>query len=301
MSARPAAATPYALIAPTALYYALFWAGPVCLAVGGSFLSPAGRPTTANYARVFGDPLFWQAAVNTGIIVVVSVSLEFVLAFALALLINTRFRGSGTFLFLAMIPMALPAVAVGAMWSSGFATAGWLNALLTHLGLLGEGERIAWLATGGVWRLAGIEIAPRPLALIILVDAWQVIPFMMIILLAGMQNLDPSLPEAGYIFGGGRWAVFRRITVPLLKPTIQTALLLRLIAAIQIWLIVVMIYGYNRLPVLLERVVYYQDEKTTAAYHKLAMSTAVLVALLVSVAAVLYLWLSGAGRRRHGA
>ena len=283
--------TPYLLIAPLAVYYAAFWAQPVAMAVATSFRTPEGQWTLGAYAAIFRDAAFRRAVVNTGIIVAVSVSLEFVVAFALALLINLRFRGAGVFLLLAMIPMSLPHVAVGAIWSSGLATYGWLNSLLMHAGILGPGQGIDFLAGGDL----------RPLLVIILVDAWQVIPFMMIILLAGMQNLDRHTREAGYVFGGTPWTVFRRITVPLLKPTIQTALLLRIIAAIQIWLIVVMLYGFRRVPVLLEEVMFYQEQLGGPAQRRIAMAYAVLVALIVSAAAIVYLRFSGVKNGKEAA
>ena len=276
-------AMPYMLIAPVLVYYLLFWAQPVLTAVLRSLTDADGAWTLRYYRAVFRDPEFLRAARNTTAIVAISVTLEFVVAFALALLINRRFKGAGMFLFLCMIPMALPPVAVGVMWSTGLATYGWLNSLLTHLGLLSEGGRIPFLA-GGDFRAAMV---------IILVDAWQVIPFMMIILLAGMQNLEREMTEAGYVFGGGPWTVFRRITVPLLKPTIQTALLLRIISAIQIWLIVVMLYGFRRVPVLLEEVVFYQEQLSGPDHHRIALAYAVLVAVVVSTVAILYLRVSG--------
>lgn len=273
---------PYLFVLPVLIYYALFWMGPVLGAVAGSLRGAGGELTLQNYVRVFTDPVFPIAARNTLIIVAVSVTLEFAAALALALLINTRFRGSGVLLAVALIPMALPAVAVGAMWSSGFATYGWLNSLLRHLRLLGPETRIAFLA-GGPW---------ESMLLIILIDAWQVIPFMMVILLAGLQNQRRELVEAGYVFGASRWVALRRIVMPLLKPTIQTALLLRIISAIQIWLIIVMLYGYRRLPVLLEELVYYQEVMTGEEYYRMALAYSVIVAAVISAVAILYLRIS---------
>jgi multiple sugar transport system permease protein len=212
------------------------------------------------------------------------VTLEFVVAFGIALLINTKFKGSGIFLFLAIIPMALPAVAVGAIWSSGFATYGWMNSLLHHLGLIEETGKIPFLAATPF----------QSMILIIIIDAWQVIPFMMIILLAGMQNMKEELKEAGYIFGGTRFTVLRKITIPILRPTITTAVILRIIAAIQIWLIIVMLFGFQRLPVLLEELVYFTDVATSEEFFRIGLAYSVLVAFIVSIVAVIYLKVSGA-------
>ena len=279
---------PYLLIAPVIIYYAVFWLFPVIQAVSGSFLSAplseGGKVTLANYSKLFTDPVFYQALFNTAFIVLISVSLEFVLAFGLALLINMKFRGSGFFLFIALIPMSLPAVAVGAMWNSGLATYGWLNSFLIRTGLIEAGEKIIWLAGTNISRML----------LVIIVDAWQVIPFMMVILLSGMQGLRPELFEAGYVFGANKFEVLRKITIPLMKPTITTAMILRIIAAIQIWLIIVMIFGFNRLPVLLEQIVLNVDQLIAEEFFRKGMALSVIVAVIVSGVSFIYLKVSGA-------
>lgn len=278
---------PYVLIAPVIIYYIFFWLYPVLDSVLNSFRSITGEYSLLNYRYIFTDPVFYRALLNTAFIVVVSVTLEFAMAFGIALLINTKFRGSGVFLFLAIIPMALPAVAVGAIWSSGFATYGWMNSLLMKIGFIEEAAKIPFLAATPF----------QSMLLIIIIDAWQVVPFMMIILLAGMQNLQEEMKEAGYIFGGTRLTVLRKITIPLLRSTITTAVILRIISAIQIWLIIVMLFGFQRLPVLLEELVYFVDVAQSEEFFRIGLAYSVLVAFIVSVVAVIYLKVSGAFSR----
>jgi multiple sugar transport system permease protein len=278
-------AVPYLLIAPVVIYYIFFWIRPVLITVFESFQTAAGAFTFQNYVMVFTDVNFLPALRNTAIIVVFSVTLEFIGALFLALLINRKFFGSSIFLFVAMIPMALPAVAVGAMWLTGFTAHGWINSLLYYLGILAEGAKIYWLA-GSEWKL---------LALIIIIDAWQVIPSVMIILLAGLQNIPEETIEAGYVFGGNYITVLRKITVPLLGPTIQTAIILRLISAIQIWLVIVLLVGFSRMPVLVERIVYFHEEVPGLDISfQMASGYTIIVSLIVSLAALLYLQVSGA-------
>ena len=286
-------AVPYLLIAPVVIYYIFFWIRPVLITVYESFQSAAGTFTFQNYVLVFTDPNFMPALRNTAIIVVFSVTLEFLVALFLALLINRKFAGSTLFLFVAMVPMALPAVAVAAMWLTGFTAHGWINSLLYYLGILTEGAKIYWLA-GSEWKL---------LALVILIDAWQVIPSMMIILLAGLQNIPEEAIEAGYVFGGNFITVLRKITMPLLGPTIQTAIILRLISAIQIWLIIVLLVGFSRMPVLVERIVYYYKEVPNLDISlQMASGYAIIVSFIVSMAALLYLRVSGAfGAKKEAA
>ncbi|MCF6334281.1 MAG: sugar ABC transporter permease [Spirochaetales bacterium] len=274
---------PYLLIAPVVIYYSIFWLFPVLNAIIESFRNVDGIWTVSNYIHIFKDPVFYQALSNTAFIVIFSVTIEFILAFGLALLINTKFRGSSMFLFLAMIPMSLPAVAVGAMWSSGLATRGWLNSFLMTFGFIDDASKILFLAGGKM----------STMLLIIIIDAWTVIPFVMIILLAGLQGIGEDVREAGAIFGGTKFQILRKITIPMLKPTITTAMILRIISAIQIWLIIVLLYGFNRLPVLLEQVVLNYDQLGAEYFERIGLALSVLVAIIVSAAAVLYLKVSG--------
>jgi multiple sugar transport system permease protein len=276
---------PYLLILPVIIYFIVFWLRPVITLVFQSFTAVDGGFTLENYYMVLTDSAFAPAVKNTAIIVLFSVSIEFLLALGLALLINRKFYGSGMFLFLAMIPMAIPAVAVGAIWITGLTAHGWINSLLYYLGIIGLDEKIYWLAAGQA----------ALLAIIIIIDAWQVIPSVMIILLAGLQNIPPETEEAGYVFGGNYFYVLRKITVPLLKPTITTAIILRLISAIQIWLIIVMLLGFSRMPVLVERIVYYAEEVDNLYVSaQMAAGYTIIVSFIVSLAAIAFLFVSGA-------
>jgi len=281
-------AVPYLLVLPVVLYYGAFWLRPVIVSVMGGFTDASGHFTLQNFVMVFNEENFMPAVRNTAVIVVFSVTLEFLGALALALLINRKFVGSGFFLFLSMIPMALPAAAAGAMWVTGLTAHGWINSLLYYLGFLAEGKKIYWLA--------GSQASL--LALLIVIDAWQVIPSVMIILLAGLQNIPEETKEAGYVFGGNYLTVLRKITLPMLKPTIQTAVILRLISAIQIWLIVVLLLGFSRLPVLVERVVFYTKEvRGLDISYQMASGYTIIVSLIVSLVALAYLQVSGAFKR----
>lgn len=286
---------PYLLVAPVVIYYAIFWLRPVIAVLVGSFTDVSGAFTFQNFAMVLQDEDFWPAFYNTAIIVLVSVTLEFVGAMFLALLINRKFFGSSIFLFLTLIPMALPSVATGAMWLTGFTAHGWMNSLLYYVGILGEGDKIYWLG--------GLDANTfKLLGLIILVDAWQVIPSMMIILLAGLQNLPKETEEAGYVFGGNYMHVLRKITMPMLRPTIQTAVILRLISAIQIWLIVVLLLGFGRLPILVERIVYYHEEVPGLDIsYQMSAGYTIIVSAIVSLTALAYLRASGAFKKKEEA
>lgn len=283
-------AIPYLLISPVLIYYVIFWLQPVVKLVADSFITLDGQVGLDNYVLTVNDPSFWPAMRNTTVFVVISVTMEFILAFVIALLINRKFKGAAAFLFVALIPMALPASAAGAMWQTGFTANGWINSILYYMGFLQDGT-IFWLA-GDTFQMLG---------LIIILDAWTVIPSVLIILLAGLQSLPPEAEEAGYVFGGNYWTVLTKIKVPMMKSSIITAVILRLIAAIQIWQILVIMFGHNRLPTLVERIVYYTDVVPgLVESQKMASAYTIIVTVVVSFAAMAFLWASGALKREPG-
>ncbi|RLE33030.1 sugar ABC transporter permease [Candidatus Acetothermia bacterium] len=278
---------PYFLILPAVLYYIAFWAIPATSGIALAFQGPQGF-TLRYFQYVLRDPYFHQALIYTFVFLVVSVTAEFVLALAVALLINTGFKGASLFLFVALIPMVMPEISYGAIWATGYAQHGWVNSLLVHLGLMDPQKPMAWLAYGQTTRW---------MTLLIIAEAWRGLPSVMIILLAGLQGISKEYGEAARIFGATGFQTLRKITLPLLKPSIQTALILRGIGAVQIFVIVTVIFGYRNLPVLVEEAVYYfrelHQKQIGAAYALIIMG-------IVVTLSVLYLWLSGSFRSEEG-
>jgi len=272
---------PYFLILPALLYYLVFFAYPVIQAILQSLLTEEGKITSEFYGQVFRDPYLYAGLRNVFFIAGASVILEFVLALKIALLINRKFKGANFFFFICLIPFILPEVAVAVIWASGFAQRGWLNSLLVHFGLMHPQNPLNWLGYGQFTQW---------IILLILIDTWRTMPFVLIILLAGLQGISKEYTEAAIIFGANRWQVLKRVTLPLLRPSIQTALILRSIAAIQIFVIVTVLFGYRNLPVLVEEAVYYFKE---LRLEHAASAYAVIIAFIVSSFSVLYLWLSG--------
>ena len=268
---------PYLLLSPAILYYLFFWIRPVVVSVIDSFRNSEGKFTFQNYTMVFQDTSFRPALVNTIIFCAVSIILQYLLALGLALLLNRQFKGSKLILFVALIPMAIPPTAVAVLWKTGFTTNGWVNSLLIHLNLISE--PINWLAT------EGFEA-----------DTWTVLPPVMIIILAGLQNFPEELKEAGLVFGASKMRVLKDITIPVLKPTIVTSIILRLIASIQVWSIAVMILGYGKVPFLVERIAYYVEVIPGMDTSKaMATTYSVLVTAIILITTIVYLRISGKG------
>jgi multiple sugar transport system permease protein len=276
--------SPYMLLVPAILFYLMFWFFPVMLSLIQSFTAKAGGLSLDNYRMMFSDPLFNQAFLNTMVFAIVSLALQFIIALLVALLVNRNFKGAGIFLFIMLIPMALPQSAVGILWNTGLMQVGWINSFLESTGLQSLVE-LSGLSDGRmVWKnVSGMEAV----YLIILIDTWTVMPSVMIIILAGLQNFNKEYREAAQVFGATRFQALKDIVIPIIKPSIVTALLLRLIAGIQVWLISVMIFGFERVPFLLERIVFYSDKVRTGEFsYQIAVSYSVFTLVIVFLVAL---------------
>lgn len=175
----------------------------------------ATRWSLNNFARLFSDQFFIDALLHTVIFAVAALTLEFLLGLGLAVLLNRHIRGRSFFRTALLVPMMLPTVVAGVVWrlmlNPNF---GAVNGSLKGLGV--HTDALTWTSSP---RLAMLSI--------ILVDVWQWTPFMFLILLAGLQSIPQEPYEAALIDGSSPWQTFRHVTLPLLKPAILVALLLR--------------------------------------------------------------------------
>jgi multiple sugar transport system permease protein len=169
----------------------------------------------ANFTRLASDNFFLTALAHTFIYAAAALTLEFLLGLALALLLNKQIRGRGFFRATLLVPMMLPTVVVGVVWrlllNPNF---GAINGTLKQIGV--NTENLTWTASP---RLALLSV--------IAVDVWQWTPFVFLVLLAGLQAIPQEPYEAALIDGSSRWQTFRYVTLPMLKPAILIALLLR--------------------------------------------------------------------------
>jgi ABC-type sugar transport system permease subunit len=179
-----------------------------------------------NYVSLAWDSLFRMALWQTTIFVVVSLTIEFVVGMALALLLHEKFISKNLTRGVVLLPWMLSPVVAAFTWAWLLNDAyGLVNYLLMQTGLISK--PLVWLGE-------------EPLALmsIIAVDAWREIPFVALVLLAGLQGIPGELYEAARIDGSGPWKTFFFITLPLLKPSLLVALLMRTMIAIRIFDIV---------------------------------------------------------------
>jgi ABC-type sugar transport system permease subunit len=150
------------------------------------------------------------------------VGLELVLGLALALGLNQAYRGRGLVRAAVLVPWAIPTVVAGLLWRFMFEEQGIVNAMLGQLGVL-RGPLVWFIHAGTAW-------VP-----VILADVWKTTPFVALLLLAGLQNIDASLYEAARIDGASAWRQFRYVTLPLLKPAILVALIFRTLDAFRVF------------------------------------------------------------------
>lgn len=172
-----------------------------------------------NFRRLMTeDAEFWHSMGITVLFLVVVVSIEFVAGFALALLLNREFRGKRIVVSLAVIPMMIAPIAVGLMWRV---------ALNYELGI------VTYLlkSIGVPMKEALLGTSVTALATLMAIDIWQWSPFIFLIMLAGLHSLPKEPYEAAQVDGASKWKIFRLVTLPLLKPLIIIALLLRVIDA----------------------------------------------------------------------
>ncbi|HEB75581.1 MAG TPA: sugar ABC transporter permease [Nitrospirae bacterium] len=170
-----------------------------------------------NYVSLAGDARFLNAFKNTLYFTALSVTLELALGLAAAVLINRSFRLKGLVRAVVLIPWAIPTVVSARMWE-------WIYN--TDFGILNHliGAKINWLGSP-FWAINAA----------VFMDVWKTTPFVVILLTAGLQVIPRELYQAARVDGAGRWAVFTRIVLPLLKPVILVVLIFRTLDAFRVF------------------------------------------------------------------
>jgi len=217
-SRRNETSLPYLLIAPTVAVLLSLSIYPLIYAVKISLQSGTGETakwTFANFARLASDTFFLEALAHTFVYAVIALTFEFLLGLGLAILLDAPLRGRSFFRSALLVPMMLPPVVVGVVWrlmlNPDF---GAVNGTLKGAGF--NTEALTWTASPVL-----------AFASVIAVDIWQWTPFIFLVLLAGLQAIPQEPYEAAVIDGSSAWQTFRHVTLPLLKPAILIALLLR--------------------------------------------------------------------------
>jgi multiple sugar transport system permease protein len=220
----------WAFLAPVTTYLVVFYAYPLYQNLDlslhdytvASFVH-GGAPFAGldNYIAVLRDPTFVPALLHTVMFTAVSIALQFAIGLALAVFFRQHFRLSVTLRALFLVPWLLPLIVSASTWS-------WLlnsdSGVVNYaLHLVGIGP-VDWL-TSPRWSLVSVTIA----------NIWIGIPFNLVLLYSGLQNIPTALYEAAALDGAGAWQRFSHITLPLLRPVSAITLLLGLIYTLKVF------------------------------------------------------------------
>jgi multiple sugar transport system permease protein len=211
------------LCAPAVLVMIVVAAFPIIYAVWLSlqrydlrFPAQAHFIGLSNYGDVLSSPYWWHALWVTLLITVVSVAFEFVLGMLLAILMFRTLFIRGTMRTVSLIPYGIVTVAAAYGWQYAWTpNTGYLSALFNNSAPLTK--------TG------------TALAIIILAEVWKTVPFMALLLMAGLSLVPEDLTKAARVDGASAWQRFMRVTLPLMKPAILVALLFRTLDAFRIF------------------------------------------------------------------
>jgi multiple sugar transport system permease protein len=219
------------LIAPSVIFMALLFGWPLVQGILQAFRTGDGF-TLEFVRRMVNDPYFWPAVRNTLLLIVVLIPIQFVFAVAMALLLRAAPRGKGAYFYLWAIPLAVSDLAAGLVWLAIFTDRGYLNSALEWIGLSGR----SWLA---------YDSQSTMFLAVLLAELWRATSLVLVIVTAGLQGIPKDYDEAAAVFGASAWDRLRHVTLPLLKPSLQVALILRTILAFQTFAVAQALTGQN--------------------------------------------------------
>jgi ABC-type sugar transport system permease subunit len=185
----------------------------------------------SNYVTIAQDSRFWLSLAHTTFFAVATILLELTFGLVLALAMNRVVRARGAVRAAVLLPWAIPTVVGGLLTRFMFeGQSGIVNSSLQRIGLLNS--PISWFVqAGSAW-------VP-----VILADVWKTTPFVALLLLAGLQNIDGELYEAAATDGASGWWQLRHITLPLLKPALLVALIFRTLDAFRVFDLIYVLTG----------------------------------------------------------
>jgi multiple sugar transport system permease protein len=266
-------ALPYLLLAPSLIFLAAFFAAPLVQTLVLS-VSAGGGLGLVNYRAMAGDLNFAVAVRNTFALVVVVVPAQVALALGMAAMLQKIRVGRDIVLWLWTIPLAVSDLAAGLAWFAILQDRGYLNSFLYAVGAIAAPRPWLTYETPGTLFLA-----------IAAAEIWRATAIVLVILVAGLQLIPPEYGEAAEVFGASPWFRFRRVTLPLLRPSLQTALILRTVLAFEVFAAVYVLGGRN-FPVIVGEAFVWQNENQN---YGVAAAYAVVIMAISLAATLVYL------------
>jgi multiple sugar transport system permease protein len=265
-------ALPYLLLLPATLFLCVFFLYPFVL-VAIEALTRDGAYTLDNFQRMASHWKFGTAMRNTLLLAAVVVPIQLVLSLTMASVVTKLSTGRSTILYIFAIPLGISDLAAGLIWLAIFEQTGFLNSALSALGVIEQPVLFLSYQNPGIIFLA-----------IVLAEVWRATAIMMVILVAGMGLIPKEYGEAAEVFGASRWQRFTRVTLPMLRPSLQTALILRVILAFEVFAVVMALGGTN-FPVLMGETYQWQftlqDRGVAAAYAMVILGISVGFTILI--------------------
>ena len=228
----------YLMIAPLAVGLGVFYFYPFFKVFYDSFhvvgaFNKTSWAGISNYVTMLKDPVMWSTLWNTFRYVIVIVPFTLAFSILIAALLNTNIKGRSVFRVIYFIPAITMSAAISMIWRWIFnSDFGILNFVLSKFGV----PNVQWLSDP---HTAWITIS--------IVAVWMNVGYEMIILLAGMQGISRTYYESASLDGAGRFQQFRKITLPLLTPTIFFVLITTLISTFQIFDVIYMMINSKSL------------------------------------------------------
>jgi multiple sugar transport system permease protein len=278
MRTRTGQLLPFTLLFPSIAFLAVLILVPMAQAIFLSIVTEDGGFSLETFQRMFADATFGDAWRNTLLLLLVIVPLQVALALAIALLVNSRFRGHRFFFLIYTIPLAASDLAAGLLWLAAFTERGYLNSALQSAGVIAQ--PVLWLSFDN---LAGLVTA------IVIAESWRTTAMVLLVLVAGLELIPRDYLETAELFGASRIRRTVNVVLPLLRPSLQSALIIRTIFAFQTFAVVFALAGRN-LPVLAGEA--YTSYATNQDVHLAAAYGVVILALSI-VAIAVYLRLLG--------
>lgn len=257
---------PYLLLLPATLFLAVFFVYPFVQVAIEAF-TKGGSATLDNFHDMASDWKFPTAFRNTLLLALVIVPLQLALALTMASIVTRLRAGRDVILYIWTIPLGISDLAAGLVWLAIFERNGFLNSFLANLGLMSEPT--IWL---------GYQNKVTLFVVVVIAELWRSTAIVLVILVAGMGLIPKEYHEAAEVFGAGPWKRFVKVTLPLLKPSLQTALILRTILAFEVFAVVAALAGTN-MPIMMGEVYDWQfalqDRKVAAAYALIILAISI--------------------------
>ncbi len=222
-----------------------------------------------SYLRVLREPRFLEAIGRTFSFTAIAVVVETVLGLAVALLLNREFKGKSIMKLILLLPLVATPVAIGIVWNLFFdPTIGLANYVLSLFGL----PRAAWVSSSA-------SVIPS----LALVDIWQWTPMIALIVLAGLASLSQEPYESAKVDGANAVQIFTKITLPMISPTLLTAMILRSVDALKTYDIIYAMTGGG--PGYSSETLNVMAYKYSFEYFRMGQSSVILVFLFILVLA----------------